>query len=103
MVALSMVLGTLASAPLMLAMGSMVAIATDPSFEIASFGQAVPFFKMVPAVLSILGCLFFVSRSCYVFKKLHRDMKIFRTLLLTAVCMLLVCYITIFPCTVRTT
>jgi len=101
MVALSMVLGTIASAPLMLGMGSMVAIATDPDFDINTFGAAVPYFKMIPAILSICGCLFFVSRSCFVFKKLHRDMKIFRTLLLTAGCMLIVCYISLFPCQVR--
>ena len=53
MVALSMVLGTLASAPLMLGMGSMVAIATDPNFDIGSFAAAVPYFKMVPAVCCV--------------------------------------------------
>lgn len=95
-----MVLGTIAAVPLMLGMGSMVAVATDPTFVISTFVDAVPYFKMIPATLSIIGCLFFVTRSIYVFKKLHTDMKFFRKLLLTAGIMIIISYVSVYPCQV---
>jgi hypothetical protein len=78
----------------------MVAIATDPDFDIATFADVVPYFKIVPATLSILGCFFFITRSCYVFKRLHPDMKVFRIQLLTAGSMLIIGYLSTYPCQV---
>lgn len=97
-IAISMVIGTIASAPLMLALGSMVAIATDPTFDFATFGAAAPFFKMIPAAFSIIGCIIFVFASFVHCQRMVPVARVYRTCMLVAVVLLIACYACLYPC-----
>ena len=54
LVAVAMVIGTIASAPLMLGLGAMVAVATDPNFVVSTIQHVVPCVRAV----CLLPCSF---------------------------------------------